>query len=55
MREATVLATHILWTPETPGGVMCPACRQIPGLPGVVFPKVYLRRWNRSGRIDVVG
>lgn len=54
MRKAVVLATHVLWTPETPDGVMCPACRQTPALPGVVFPPVYLRQWNRSGRIDVV-
>lgn len=53
MREAVVLATHVLWTPETPGGVLCPACRQAPDLPGVVFPSIYLGRWNRIDRSSV--
>lgn len=53
MREAVVLATHVLWTPETPSGVLCPACRQAPGMPRIVFPETYLRSWNRVGRIHV--
>lgn len=37
-RERVVLASHILWTPETPTGVLCPSCRQSPAIPGCRSP-----------------
>ncbi len=39
-------ASHVLVTPETPGGLLCRACRRTPGDATVVFPPAYFEAWE---------
>ena len=39
-------ASHVLATPETAGGLLCPDCRRTPGDSVVVFPAGYLELWE---------
>lgn len=39
-------ASHVLATPETPGGLLCRACRRTPGDAAVVFPPAYFEAWE---------
>lgn len=39
-------ASHVLVTPETPGGLLCPVCRRTPDDPTVVFSPAYLEAWE---------
>ncbi len=48
LANATVLASHILHTPETPDGTLCPACRRMPSNPSVHFPASYLQPWRQN-------
>lgn len=52
-RATLVLCSHVLWVPENPEGVLCPACGEAPGLPGLAFPSEYNQWWNKVTRTRV--
>ena len=43
-------ASHVLVTPETPGGLLCPACRRTPDDASVIYPAAYLEVWEGPHR-----
>ena len=42
-------ASHVLATPETPGGLLCPTCCRTPDNGTVVFPTSYFECWEGPG------
>ena len=48
LANKTILASHILHTPETPDGILCPHCRRMPSNPDVRFPHNYLKPWRQK-------
>ena len=52
LKNRVVLATHVLWVPEIPAGVLCVHCRTMPGLPDVTFPDDYFQAFRRTSKAE---
>lgn len=47
---ATSFASHVLYVPENPQGLLCPVCMRAPDadVAHIVFPDVYRQRWRKT-------